>query len=198
MSALIVRIVVAACVLGCAAGSGTSAATGHVVDPEGNPIEDARACFVLKKDDMTMCARTDERGYYELPPSHAMKIEILARGFLPVTIAAVDQDAPVPLHRAAKLRVTVVDARTGDPIDASEVALFYPTGAGKGPVPVGASGAILGTLPPGEVIVVARAIGYLEGRNAGIKLEGGVERETVLKLEPALPPAPRDSPLRER
>ena len=95
----------------------------------------------------------------------------------------------MPLHRAARLRVTVVDARTGEPIDASEVALFYPTGAGKGPVPVSASGAILGALPPGEVIVVARAIGYLEGRSAGIKLEGGVERETVLKLEPAPPPA---------
>ena len=190
MPTFIMRIVTAACVLCCAAGTFADAAKGQVVDPEGNPVEGARACYLLKRTDMTMCVRTDERGFYELPPSHAMKLEISAKGFLPINVAAVEQDAPVALLRAATLRVKIVDARTGDAIRESEVALFYPSGAGKGPVPANASGVILGTLPPGEVIVVGRAIGYLEGRTDAILLEGGAESETILELEPA----PADSP----
>jgi hypothetical protein len=190
MSTFTTRIVVAACILGCAAGTVTDAARGQVVDSEGTPIEDAIACFVLKKVDLTMCARTDERGFYELPPSHAMKIEVSAKGFLPVIIAAVDQDAPVTLHRAARLQIKIVDARTGDPIQESEVALLYPSGAGKGPVPANAQGVILGTLPPGEVVIVARAIGYVEGRSDTIVLEAATSTEIVLELEPAPAIAP--------
>jgi hypothetical protein len=197
MPAFVSRVLVTACVLCCAAGTVAGAARGQVVDPEGNPVENARACFVLKKKEMTMCARTDERGFYELPPSHAMKIEVSARGFLPLTIAAVDQDAPVALSRAARLRVRIVDARTGEAIRQSEVALFYPSGAGKGPVPANASGVILGTLPPGEVVVVARAIGYREGRSDAIALEGGTVSEAVLELEPATDASPEPPDQRE-
>ena len=80
-------------------------------------------------------------------------------------------------------RVRVVDASNDQPIPESEVSVVYTSGGRKGPVPANAAGVIIRTLPPGDVVVEAKATGYRLSKAASITLEGGKESQAVVVLE---------------
>ena len=181
-----------ACLLACISGAPVAAATGQVIDPEGRPIEGAEVCYVIREK-QGVCVKTDERGYYELAPTHIAQVRIFAQNYLPRVVAAVNQSVPVALERAAALHVKVLDAETEEGIPESQVIVQYPSGEAKGPVPANAHGVILRSLAPGAVVIGARAPEYREAQ-AGGDLKGGEKTTVVVRLErdPAVPAPPPD------
>jgi hypothetical protein len=164
-----------------------SAASGHVVDPQGKPIAGARACLMIGDGNNTegLCDVTDANGTFTLPQiEHSNVMRIVANGFLPVKLAAVDQEAPIVLDRAATMHIRILDAATGEPIPHSEVTLVFASGEQKGPLPGNRGGIRAKALPPGEVIPSAKAKGYRDTTGAAVTLVAGRETEVALKLPP--------------
>jgi len=163
------------------------ASSGRVVDPDGKPIPGARACLMIGEgaDTEGLCDITDPMGAYKLPLAERTPvIRIVADGFLPTKVAAVDQEAPIVLDRAATLRVRVLDAVTGHPIPKSQVTLVFANGGKQGPLPANRGGVRAKSLPPGDVIPSAKAKGYRETTGAAVTLVASRETEVELKLEP--------------
>jgi hypothetical protein len=179
------------CVLSCVATLAVGpvlAASGRVVDPTGKPIEGARACLLVAGAE-GLCSITDTSGYYDLPDTEVPWLRIVAKGFLPKRLSAVDQEVPVTLDRAASLRVRLLDRATGAPIQKGQVFVIYSSGRKKGPFPTNAAGVRVSTLEPGEVVVQGMAADHADDRSDTVRLQGGTESELVLRL-PAAPKAP--------
>jgi len=158
------------------------AAGGRVVDNAGKPVVDARACVMVAGVE-GLCVQTDDNGFFSLPNTRATDMRIIAAGFLPRIVAAVDQEAPIALDPAASLRARVLDATTGRAIPKAEVRIAYASGAQKGPFPANAAGVRVNTLPPGEVVPSAKAPGYRDKSGSAVSLVAGKETVVELRLE---------------
>ena len=159
------------------------AASGQVVDPTGKSIEGARACLMVAGRE-GLCTETDEVGYYLLPDNRALKLRISADGFLPLTLAAVDQSRAIVLDRAASLRLRLLDSASGETIPDGKFTVAYKTGRQVGPLPTNAAGLLIRTLHPGEVVVRAEAEGYEKSQGQTVSLEPGKQHKLVLRLVP--------------
>ena len=157
-------------------------ASAQVVDPDGKPIEGATACLVTAGVQQ-LCGSTNSDGTYVLPGSEVTSVRILARGFLPRTVAAVRQEGPVVLERAASLRVRLIDKSSGKGAVKGKVFLVYSTGRRLGPFPTNAAGVSLKTLPPGNIHPVGQAEGYREATGPSLALVAGQEQEVVVEIE---------------
>ncbi len=158
------------------------AASGHVVDNAGEPVVDARVCLMVAGAE-GLCVRTDEKGFFSLPNTRVTDMRIVAAGFLPRIVAAVDQEAPIALDPAASLRARVLDAATGRVIPKAEVRISYASGAQKGPFPANAAGVHVNALSPGEVVPSAKAPGYRDKSGSVVLLVAGKETVVELRLE---------------
>ena len=163
-----------------------AAITGKVVDSDGRPIVDASACLVVDGAP-GLCASTDENGNFDLVDSDVSRMRISARDYLPKYLPAVTQEEPIVLRRAAWILVRLFDASSGDPVAEGRVVLTYPSGLQKGPFPVNRLGVRVGQLPPGEVVVGARAEGYQSEEGQSAELVAGEETSVTIKLDPARP-----------
>jgi hypothetical protein len=157
------------------------AASGRVADREGRPIADARACIQVEKAD-GVCSTTDAGGWYKLPDTTLPAVRISAPGFLPRSVAAVDQEGVIVLEAAASLRARLLDATTGEPIADGTLRLASSTGRQIGPFPVNAKGLHVATLVPGRVVATGKADGYRDAVGEEVALVGGEETEIVLRL----------------
>lgn len=156
------------------------AASGRVLDTNGNPMPGAQACVVVGGK-LEGCATTDEAGFYRVPAGQQLSVRVWAPGFLPVLVAAVDQESPVVLRRAAKLLVRVVDADTGAKLSGGSVAVIDLSGRQKGGFPFNKAGVSIADLEPGQVLVVASLDGY-DGPGERVDLEGAQQTEVTLRL----------------
>jgi hypothetical protein len=159
------------------------AITGKVVDPEGSPVSGANACLIVDGA-AGLCATTDERGLFDLIDSEVPRLRVSADGFVTRYVPAVTHEQPIALNRAASLRVRLVDAVTGEPLDQGQVLLDYSSGRRLGPFPVNRAGVLIRQLRPDEVMVTARAAGYSPPAAVTKKLTGGQESAVTLELEP--------------
>jgi hypothetical protein len=176
----------AAVVLVLAATAPALATGGRVVDTEGNPVGSGKACLLVAGRE-GMCSDLDSQGRYTLPEASVPSLRIVSPGYLPKVIAAVDQESPIVLDRAASLRVRLRDAATGQPIPKGEVLLVTPSGQRAGPFPANAAGVRVATLPPGLVLPTGRAAGYEDGSGVAVDLVAGRESDVTLDLRPLTP-----------
>lgn len=178
---------IAACALVCLWSLPAFAVSGVVIDPDGKPIDGADACYVIGKR-QGLCVKTDERGHFEIAPSHVEELRIYKEGFVPEIVSAKTLNTTVVLTRSAILHVKVLDAGSGEGIAESRVLVRHPSGQNTGPVPANAFGVIMKSLRPGEVVVEVRAAGYREASGEAA-LRPGEKTETVVSLTRADPPA---------
>ncbi len=171
-----------------------AAATGKVVDADGNPVADARICYVAAGVGETFCVRTAADGRYALPSGSLPSLRISAKGFFVQSVPANDRAEPVVLVRAGAIAVRLVDAGDGEAVEGGEVYVLLPWGEEKGPFPVNAAGVEIGSLPPGPATVVGRCGGYLESRVGPVAIEAGRPRTLVLKLVALAPARPAAQP----
>jgi len=157
------------------------ALSGTVQDPDGKPLQGASVCYLLG-DEESLCVETDERGFFDLMDSAVDRIRIAAVGFLPQTVAAVQQEAPIKLERAGALWVRLLDDTSGEAIPEGEVFLLLPSGRRQGPFPTNAKGVQIATLPLGTYRVIARATDYVQRRSVEVKLKPQQMVETELRL----------------
>jgi hypothetical protein len=164
-------------------GTTALAVTGVVEDSDGKPIQGARVCHFQKDTGLEhYCIETDENGYFDVVSTDEMPIRISATGFFPQQREAQGHHEVV-LLRSPTLVVRLVEASSGEPIDAGEVYVVYPTATKKGPFPTNRSGVrIARLLDPGEVRVIARAKGFEDSDPQKVELEPGKESEATLRL----------------
>ncbi|HEX5042958.1 MAG TPA: carboxypeptidase-like regulatory domain-containing protein [Candidatus Polarisedimenticolaceae bacterium] len=157
------------------------AASGRVAGPDGKPLAGARACIQVQGG-QGMCSDTDAEGWYRLPETSLSTVRITAAGYLPKSVAAVDQEGIVVLERAAALRARLLDAESGEPIARGELTLASPSGRKRGPFPVNGAGLRVATLAPGRVVPRGSAPGYRDAVGQEVELRAGTETEIVLRL----------------
>jgi hypothetical protein len=167
-----------------AAALPAAAASGTVVDSDGNPVAQARACLFAEAD-TGFCVETDERGYYRLPTTSVDTVRITAEGFLSQFVAAVPQSSPVVLRRAAAILVHVVDAGDGSPLSGGTVAITYFSGRTIDGHPFNRSGVKVSTLEPGSALVRASLAGYRDSDGLPVVLTAGERAEVTLRLRRA-------------
>jgi hypothetical protein len=163
------------------AAAPAGATTGRVAGADGKPLAGARACIQVQGGE-GICAQTDAEGWYRLPETSLPKVRITAAGYLPRTVAAVDQEGIIVLERAAALTARLLDADTGAPIPKGELTLDSPSGRKRGPFPVNAAGLKVATLAPGRVVPRGRAPGYRDAVGQEVDLRAGADTEIVLRL----------------
>ena len=168
--------------------SGAAAASGRGAGPDGKPRAGARACIQLEGGGDGVCATTDGQGWYRLPDTHLPRVRITAPGYLPKSVAAVDQEGVLVLERAAAQRGRLLDAESGAPIPKGELTLASPSGRKRGPFPVNAAGLKVATLAPGRVVPRGSAPGYRDAVGKEVDLRAGTETEIVLRLSRAETP----------
>ena len=173
-------------VLASAAGP-AGATSGRVAGPDGKPLPGARACIQVQGGE-GICANTDAEGWYRLPETSLPKVRISAAGYLPKSVAAVDQEGIIVLERAAALTARFLDAETGQAIPKGELTLASPSGRKRGPFPVNGAGLKVATLSPGRVVPRGSAPGYRDAVGKEVELKAGTETEIVLRLSPAAKP----------
>lgn len=164
-------------------GAGVAlAASGHVVDPDGNPIKGAGVCTIAAEQNL-LCAETDAEGYYSLPPG-GDRVRIRSAGYLIETVAAIARDEPVRLRPAAKLEARFVDA-AGAPVSGVSFYLSRPDGRRHGPLgPTNATGiVIVSTLEPGEALLSAAGDGYEPSTGHPVALRGGRTTTLTVRLK---------------
>lgn len=157
------------------------ATSGRVAGPDGKPFAGARACIQADGRD-GICSLTDAQGWYRLPETKLPRVRITAAGYLPKSVAAVDQEGVVVLERAAALRARLLDADSGKPIPKGELTLASPSGRKRGPFPVNEAGLKVATLAPGRVVPRGSAPGYRDAVGQEVDLRAGTETEIVLRL----------------
>lgn len=185
------RTLIAASALVLAAALPAAAATGAVVDEQGQPIPGARVCHFIDNIEL-FCGLAGENGEFDIPDSTAMPMRVTAEGYLSA-IAPCAGYQRVTLKRAPALFARVVDAATGEPIEKSEVVVVYSSSETKGPFPANRAGVrVQRVLKPGDVRVIGRAEGYEPSAPEAVTLKPGEEAEVLLKLARAtgLAPAP--------
>jgi hypothetical protein len=166
------------------------ALSGTLVDEKGKPVQGARVCYA-SADVELLCSQSDEAGYWNLPDSRLDRIRVVLRGYLPQDLPAIDRDQPITLQLAATLRVRVLDAATGEPLDRATGEVVYPSGR-KLEFVTNRAGAILNTLDPGRATIKSLADGYLPGDPQRVRLVGGEETKIEIRLQ-AAPPEPAQS-----
>src|SRR5262245_60666192 len=161
-----------------------AAVSGRVAGPDGKPFPGARACIQVQNGE-GICATTDAEGWYRLPETTLPGVRITAAGYLPQSVAAVDQEGIIVLARAAALRARLLDAESGEPIAKGELILASPSGHKRGPFPINGAGLKVATLAPGRVIPRGSAPGYRDAVGQEVELRAGTETEIVLRLSRA-------------
>lgn len=164
-----------------AAALPAAAASGSVLDSDGNPVVGARACLWAEAE-TGFCVETDERGYFRLPSSSVPSVRITADGFLSQVVAAVHQSSPVVLRKAAALLVHVVDAADGSALSGGTVAITYFSGRTIDGLPFNRAGVKVSTLEPGSALVRASLPGYRDSGGASVALAAGERTEVTLRL----------------
>lgn len=156
------------------------ALTGVVTDERGEPIEEARVCYFVDHIE-ELCTLTTGSGYFELPDSQLDTIRIVATGYLPRRLPAVEPDAPIVLRVAASILVRLVDAGSGEGIAEGKVEIVHASGQVRR-FPANRAGVRVRTYEPGLVTVTARAEGYRPGEPRRVELEAGRETEVEIRL----------------
>ena len=165
-----------------AASSTFGAASGRVVGADGKPITTAEVCNVVEGVSKG-CVPVNAEGYYHLDAPEGHSVFVRATGYRPQRVAAVEQSAPIVLHRAATLLVKVVDAGTRKPIAKGTVTLNYASGMRVGSaVPFNTAGVRIGSLEPGDVLTRAEAEGYEPGGPLPVTLHEGVEATVTIEM----------------
>jgi Carboxypeptidase regulatory-like domain len=165
-----------------------AAASGQVRDPEGKPIDGAEVCNVMHGATMD-CVKTDAYGFYHIASPTSQSVFVRASGFRPLVIAAIEQSAPVVLHRAATLVVKVVDAVTGAPVPSGKVILNYTSGLPIGDAaPFNRAGVRISTIEPGTILARTEAEGYEPGGPETVVLREGQETTVLIRMKPAAAP----------
>ncbi len=173
-------IVVLGVTLGASAAFG--AASGRVVGADGKPIATAEVCNVVEGVSKG-CVPVNGEGYYHLDAPEGHSVFVRATGYRPLRVAAVEQSAPVVLHRAATLLLKIVDAASHKPIAKGMVTLNYSSGMRVGSaVPFNAAGVRIGSLEPGDVLARAEADGYEPGGPLPVTLHEGIEATVTLEM----------------
>jgi hypothetical protein len=173
-------IVVVGVALGASAA--LAAASGRVTDVDGKPIRTAEVCNVVEGV-TTTCLPVNGEGYYHLDAPEGKSVFIRATGYRPLRIAAVEQSAPIVLHRAAVLLVKIVDAATKKPVAKGTVTLNYASGMRIGSaVPFNSAGVRVASLEPGDVLARSEADGYEPGGPVPVTLREGVEASLTLEM----------------
>jgi hypothetical protein len=157
------------------------AVSGRVAGPDKKPLPGARACIQVQGGE-GICSDTDAEGWYRLPETSLPRVRITAAGYLPRSVAAVDQEGIIVLERAAALRARLLDAESGEPIAKGELTLASPSGRKRGPFPVNGAGLKVSTLAPGRVVPRGSAPGYRDAVGEEVDLRAGTETEIVLRL----------------
>lgn len=124
------------------------ALNGKVVDLDGPGVPGVRVCY-LSGDERTDCVVTDEVGGFELADRDIDRIDFYHPGYMPLVLAAVPLDEPVPLEPAAALMVHIVDPFE-DGLSGGELFLVDPSGRQIGPFPFNSGGVRIRPIPPGE------------------------------------------------
>jgi hypothetical protein len=171
-------------VLGVAleASAALGAASGRVVAADGKPVTTAEVCNVVKEA-TSGCVPVNAEGYYHLDAPEGKSVFVRATGYRPLRIAAVEQSAPVVLHRAATLLVKIVDAASHKPIAKGTVTLNYASGKRVGSaVPFNPAGVRIASLEPGDVLARAEAEGYEPGGPLPVTLHEGIEATVTLEM----------------
>jgi hypothetical protein len=164
-------------------------ATGHIVGPDGAPVTGAEICeFVEGAPEH--CVKVDAHGQYRMDEPKKRWLLVRASGFVSMMIEPIPIDTPLKLERAASLLVTVVDARTSQPIPSGRVMLDSPSGRRIGEfVPFNKLGVRISTLEPGVVFVRAEADGYKPAGPVPVTLVSGTEGTVKVTMTKA-PDAP--------
>jgi len=161
--------------------SAALALTGTVVDHHGEPIEGARVCYFVETVE-ELCSQTTAAGYFELPDSRLDTIRVVAAGYLPKKLPAVEQEAPIALQPAAAILVRLVDAGTGEGIADGRVEILHASGALRS-FPSNRAGVRVRSYEPGLVTVTGRAEGYRPAQPMRVELEAGRETEVEIRME---------------
>lgn len=169
-----------------------AAASGRVVDERGQPVVGANACLMQEGAEI-QCVVTDSMGRYSLLPTTHPSIRVRASGYMPVTVANVDQESPIVLPLGAAIRVRILDAATGaPPRKRGTMALVFPDGRTADDFPLTEAGEIvIRPVRSGDVRVRIRIEGFDDGGGIETRLEAGKEREVVVKVR-AKPAAKRN------
>lgn len=169
-----------------AAAVPAAAASGRVVDERGNPIADASACLMAEGAEV-QCVSTDSMGRFALLPTRHPSIRVRRSGYMPVTVANVDQESPIVLPLAATIRVRVVESTTAKPPrKRGTMALVFPDGRIADDFPLTEAGEIvIRPVRPGGVRVRVRIEGYDDGGGSEAVLEAGKETEVIVKVRAA-------------
>ena len=166
----------------CLSGSAFAAATGRIVARDGAPITGAEVCE-FSDTAAPHCVTVDANGAYRMEKPKRSTLVARAKGFVPATIDAAPLAVPVTLQPAATLKVKVVDATSGLPLESGKVTINSPSGHRFGEfVPFNKAGVRISTLPPGMVFVRAEAAGYAPGGPLTVELVAGAEREVTVPM----------------
>ena len=157
------------------------ALTGTVTDEGGEPLEGARVCYFVDYIE-ELCSLTTDAGYFELPDSELDTIRIVATGYLPLKLPAVEQDRPIALKPAASILVRLVDAETGEGIVEGKVEILHASGQVRR-FPSNRAGVRVRTYEPGLVTVTGRAEGYRPVEPRRVELVAGEESEVEIRME---------------
>jgi hypothetical protein len=167
------------------AGPAFAQATGTIVGSDGKPIPGVSAC-IYKDGKQLKCTETDSEGHYRLEHPGYPNLLLEMKGYKTTSVPASPLSEPTVLVQTASLLVKVVDAASGDPIPTGMVSLNLPSGRKLGsPVPFNKAGVKLGTLSPGDTMVVAEAIGYEPSGPVVVTLVGGESKELIIRLTKA-------------
>ena len=161
------------------------AVSGVVRDVDGKPIVDADICYFHSEIQFKpFCVSSGKDGEFEIPDSTENYIRIAAKGYFPETVDAKGHHE-IMLRQSPTLVVRLFDRTTGEPVDAGELMVIYPSAVQRGPFPFNRNGVkISRVLEPGEVRLLATAEGYKASKPKAVTLEAGETVETSLKLEP--------------
>ncbi|GEM_PF-5192035 len=175
---------VAAALVCFAAGFALAGASGQVVDRAFLPLAGAQACYV-NENGTGKCAETDADGFYTLPDSKMKVVRISLAGYLPVHVAAIHQDRPVQLERAAAFIVMVLDDASSRPIGEGSIWVIRTSGERSGPFPVAQGGTRVNSFPPGPIALEVEAEGYRQKEPVRADLESGYVTQVEVRLIPA-------------
>ena len=175
-----VRIIVVAGALSFLLSLPARAVSGRVQDEHGNPIVGAQACLMLSKSP-TLCVVTDTTGSFRLADTRMLTVRITADGYMPAMVAAVDQEAPVVLQRAASLFVRVVDGASGEALGGGEIVVTDSSGRKRGTFPFSKAGVRVREIAPGEVSIRCVLAGYSAEASWPASLVAGSESAVTLR-----------------
>jgi hypothetical protein len=175
-------------ILLAATASGGHLASGQVKGEGGAPVAGAEVCAFDAKGTKLGCVTTDAKGFYRMENPAVPNLLVQASGFKAMSVIAAPLNDPVTLRRAVGLRVTVLDAATGQPIPKGTMSFHLPSGQSIGsPVPFNRAGVKLSNMSTGETLIRASADGYDSGDPVVVDLKGDAENAVVVKLKKSVP-----------